>query len=33
MGEVYRAHDTRLSHDVGIKISAAQFSERFHENN
>ena len=29
MGEVYRARDTRLNRDVAIKISAAQFSERF----
>src|SRR5271170_4835993 len=29
MGEVYRARDARLNRDVAIKISAAQFSERF----
>src|SRR6202167_946890 len=29
MGEVYRAIDTRLNRDVAIKVSAAQFSERF----
>src|SRR5579862_12621 len=29
MGEVYRAHDTRVGRDVAIKISADQFSDRF----
>ena len=29
MGEVYRAHDSRLQRDVAIKVSAQQFSHRF----
>src|ERR1700719_1308700 len=29
MGEVYRARDLRLKRDVAIKVSAAQFTERF----
>src|SRR5690242_18496841 len=29
MGEVYRARDTRLERDVALKISSAQFTERF----
>jgi serine/threonine protein kinase/tetratricopeptide (TPR) repeat protein len=29
MGDVYRARDTRLNRQVAIKVSAAQFSERF----
>jgi serine/threonine-protein kinase len=29
MGEVYKAHDSRLNHDVAIKVSNAEFSERF----
>jgi eukaryotic-like serine/threonine-protein kinase len=29
MGEVYRARDTKLKRDVALKVSAAQFGERF----
>ena len=29
MGEVYKARDTRLDRVVAIKVSAAQFTERF----
>src|SRR5580658_3618327 len=29
MGEVYRARDPRLNRDVAIKVSSAQFSDRF----
>ena len=29
MGEVYRAHDSRVGRDVAVKVSADKFSERF----
>src|SRR4051812_18845740 len=29
VGEVYRAHDSRLQRDVAIKVSAQRFNERF----
>jgi serine/threonine protein kinase len=29
MGELYRAHDSRLKRDVAIKVSNVQFTERF----
>ena len=29
MGEVYLARDSRLNREVAIKVSAAQYSERF----
>ena len=29
MGEVYKARDSRLNRDVAIKVSSAEFSERF----
>src|SRR5262245_17619372 len=31
MGEVYRATDTRLGRTVAIKVSRAEFSERFEQ--
>jgi serine/threonine protein kinase len=32
MGEVYRARDPRLNRDMVIRVSTAQFRERFYEN-
>lgn len=29
IGEVYKARDSRLGRDVAVKVSAAQFTERF----
>jgi serine/threonine protein kinase len=29
MGDMYKAHDTRLNRTVAVKIAAEQFSERF----
>ena len=29
MGEVYKARDSRLNRDVAVKVSSAEFSERF----
>ena len=31
MGEVYRARDPRVGRDVAIKVSTAQFTERFEQ--